>query len=100
MRELAEEVEGLAVVALPGFSPLRCELDSVDDVKVRWVGAPRDGGESQRRLAARGVLVDRDSAAALAALEREPGRITVFVAQADGALDATAEGVRPPTAGE
>jgi hypothetical protein len=94
VREIAAEVPGVGTIVLPATCPLRCAVDEIDGVKVLWAGPsdPAVGEAEHRRLARRGVLIDRLSAAcmaapSLAAGDRSESEITVVVALADGALD-------------
>lgn len=89
-RELAEEIPDVQEIVLPASSPLHCAVTDGDGIGIRWVAPIGDRRSAQLKLARIGILVDADTAACREMLPACPERVTVLVAQADGALEAGA----------
>jgi hypothetical protein len=89
VREIVAEVPDVGAIILPATCPLRCAVDEIDGVRIQWV-APRlsdDLGDGEhRRLARYGIMIDRLSAACVAAVDTSESGTAVVVALADGAL--------------
>ncbi len=66
--EIRSEVPDVSMVLLPADSPLACEADLIEDVRIAWCESVDDGGAELRRLSRAGVFIDPPSAAAFGAI--------------------------------
>ena len=90
VHEIAAELPDVGTIVLPTTCPLRCDIGQIGGVSIEWVaprGSSESGDDEHRRLARRGILIDRLFAGCALAINAPSDATIVVVALADGALD-------------